>query len=389
MSALRPPWVAAEAGDAQRALDERFMREALALGERGLGTTWPNPSVGAIVVRETENGPVIVGEGFTQPGGRPHGEPVALDHAGYAAVGATIYVTLEPCAHRSVRGAVPCVERTFLAGVKRAVVAVEDPNKHIAGLGVALLRSMGVSVTEGVLRDEAARAHRGHFLRVRQGRPMVTLKIARTADNYCAGPGGARLHISCDVANREVHLLRARHDAIMVGVGTVLADDPLLTVRIPGLEDRSPVRVVLDSRLRTPTGSALCRTARDVPVWIIAAEDAPIDAEHALRAAGAEVMRVGRGADGALDLREALELLATRGITRVFSEGGPRVGEQLALRDLVDVMMVSTSSRRLGAEGVVAVREGLARKLADPDIFTLASTQTHGDDMFETFERPV
>ncbi|MBN9062094.1 MAG: riboflavin biosynthesis protein RibD [Rhizobiales bacterium 65-9] len=365
------------------------MRRALALGDEALGTTWPNPSVGAVVVRETTNGPAIVGEGVTQPGGRPHGEPVALDHAGDAAVGATLYVTLEPCAHRSVRGATPCVERTFLAGVRRAVIAIEDPNRHIAGLGVALLRSMGVSVTTGVLRGDAARSHRGHFSRVRRGRPMVTLKIARTADNYCAGPGGARLQISCGEASREVHLLRAHHDAIMVGVGTVLADDPQLTVRLEGLEHRSPVRVVLDSRLRTPTDSALFRTARAAPVWIVAAEDAPVHAEHALRGAGAEVMRVGRGGDGALDLKEALELLATRGITRVFSEGGPVVGEQLALRDLVDVMVVSTSVKRLDAPGVVAIRDGLAERLAAPGVFTLRAMQVHGDDTFEIFERPV
>jgi diaminohydroxyphosphoribosylaminopyrimidine deaminase/5-amino-6-(5-phosphoribosylamino)uracil reductase len=162
------PLKRAPATDESRARDEGFMRHALALGRRGLGTTWPNPSVGAVVVRETANGPVVVGEGFTQPGGRPHAEPEALDHAGYAAVGATIYVTLEPCAHRSVRGATPCCERTFMAGVRRVVAAHEDPNPHIAGLGVALLRSMGVSVTTGVLREEAARAHRGHFSRVRR-----------------------------------------------------------------------------------------------------------------------------------------------------------------------------------------------------------------------------
>lgn len=389
MSLLRPPWIAAETGPEQNVRDEAFMRRALELGDGALGTTWPNPSVGALVVREAENGPQIVGEGVTQPGGRPHGEPVALDRAGDAAVGATLYVTLEPCAHRSVRGATPCVERTFLAGIRRAVIAIEDPNRHIAGLGVALLRSMGVSVTAGVLRDDAARAHRGHFSRVRRGRPMVTLKIARTADNFCAGPGGARLQISGEAASREVHLLRAHHDAIMVGVGTVLADDPQLTVRLEGLEHRSPVRVVLDSALRTPVDSVLCRSADAIPLWIIAAEDAPVEAERALRATGAEVMRVGRAANGALDLKEALELLATRGITRVFSEGGPVVAEQLALRGLVDVAVVSTSSKRLDAPGVVAVRAGLAEQLAAPGVFTLRTTQVHGADRFEIFERPA
>jgi diaminohydroxyphosphoribosylaminopyrimidine deaminase/5-amino-6-(5-phosphoribosylamino)uracil reductase len=216
---------------------------------------------------------------------------------------------------------------------------------------------------------------------------MVTLKIARTADNFCAGPGSTRIQISCEAANRQVQLLRAQHDAIVVGVGTVLADDPLLTVRLAGLEDRSPIRVVLDSHLRTPPGSQLARTAREIPVWIVAAEDAPVESERLLVAAGAEVMRVGRGPDGALDLDEGLRLLATRGITRVFSEGGPIVAEQLALRDLIDVMVVSTSTRRLDADGVVAIRDGLQRRLADAGLFSQASTLIFGEDRFETFER--
>ncbi|MET0606140.1 MAG: bifunctional diaminohydroxyphosphoribosylaminopyrimidine deaminase/5-amino-6-(5-phosphoribosylamino)uracil reductase RibD [Beijerinckiaceae bacterium] len=375
------------ASDGLRAEDERFMRHALALGRRGLGSTWPNPSVGAVVVREAAGGAIVVGDGVTQPGGRPHAEPVALDHAGYAAVGATIYVTLEPCAHRSVRGATPCIERIFLAGVRRVVSAIEDPNKHIAGLGFALLRSMGVSVTTGVMRAEAARAHRGHFSRVQRGRPMVTAKIARTADNYCAGPGSARLQISCEAATRQVHLLRANHDAIMIGVGTAIADDPMLTVRLAGLEDRSPIRIVLDTTLRLPRTSQLVRSAHEIPLWIVAAEDAPVEPERALVAAGAEVMRVARGPNGAIDLSDALRLLATRGMTRVFSEGGPVVAEQLAVANLIDDMVVSTSTRRLDAAGVVAIREGLARQLGDPNQFSLVSTRSFGADKFETFER--
>jgi len=369
------------------ALDARFMRLALDLSRRGLGRTWPNPSVGAVLVRQIDGAPVIVGRGFTQAGGRPHGEAVAIDQAGAAAAGATLYVALEPCAYRSVRGGIPCVERTLTAGVVRVVSAVEDPNPRIAGLGHALLRAAGVKVEVGLLGDEAAAVHRGHFRRVREGLPSVTFKIARTADGFAGGPGRAQVAISCQEANAWVHLRRSHSDAIMLGIATVLADDPMLNVRLPGLAARSPVRVVLDSGLRMHPGLRLAKTARDIPTWVIAAEDAPAAPEGALTAAGIEVMRVGRGQDGHLDLREALGLLATRGITRVFSEGGPMVGEQLALQGLADEVIVSTSPNRLDQDGVVAVRPGLAELLARGERFRLARTELIGHDSFRFHER--
>ncbi|OYX01496.1 MAG: hypothetical protein B7Z14_05940, partial [Bosea sp. 32-68-6] len=238
-----------------------------------------------------------------------------------------------------------------------------------------------------VMEAQAQRVHRGHVLRVTQGRPMVTFKIARTADGYAGGPGGARLAVSCHEANGWVHLQRAHHDAIMLGIGSVLADDPLLTVRLPGMAARSPVRVVLDSQLRLPVASQLVRTAAEVPLWVVAAEAAPIERERALVAAGAEVMRVSADARGHLDLAEALALLGTRGITRVFSEGGPTVAETLARAGLLDEVVVSTSPNALGQPGVVAVRPALAAALADPDLYRLAETGLIGHDRFEHFVR--
>lgn len=371
----------------QDAVDAAFMRQALALGARGLGTTWPNPSVGAIVTRDTPDGPVIVARGFTHPGGRPHGEAAAFARAGVAAAGGTLYVTLEPCSHRTIRAATPCVEYTILSGVRRVVSAMADPNPRIAGLGHALLRSAGLTVTTGVLEAQAQRSHRGHVLRVTRGRPLVTFKIARTADGYAGGPGGARLAVSCPEASAWVHLQRAHHDAIMLGIGSVLADDPQLTVRLPGMAGRSPVRVILDSQLRLPLHGKLVAGAGTVPVWVIAAETAPVAPEAALVAAGVEVMRVGLGPHGHLDLGEALQLLGARGITRVFSEGGPRVGEQLAQTGLADEVIVSTSPDRLGAEGVTAVRPALAALLADPDLYDRVETGLIGRDAFEHFVR--
>lgn len=369
------------------ALDRLFMRQALDFGARGQGSTWPNPCVGAIVTRDTPDGPVVVARGHTQIGGRPHGEAQAFDRAGTAATGGTLYVTLEPCSHRTVRAATPCVERTILAGVRRVVAAMADPNPRFRGLGFALLRTAGISVTAGVLEAEAQRAHRGHVLRITAGRPMVTFKVARTADGFAGTAARGPIAVSCPAATGWVHLQRAHHDVIMLGVGSVLADDPLLTVRLPGMANRSPIRVILDSHLRLPPGSRLVRTAGEVPVWVIASEAAPIDRESELVAAGVEVMRVSTGPDGHLDLGEALQLLGTRGITRVFSEGGPTIGEKLALAGLTDEIIVSTSPRPLGHPGVVAVRPGLAELLADADLFRLAEQGLIGQDRFERYER--
>ncbi|MGL4812723.1 MAG: RibD family protein, partial [Beijerinckiaceae bacterium] len=198
---------------------------------------------------------------------------------------------------------------------------------------------------------------------------------------------GARTQISSDTATRQVHLIRARHDAIMVGIGTVLADDPLLNVRLPGLESQSPVRVVLDSALRLPLQSRLVKTAHERPVWVIATTDAPSASERALVDAGVEVMRVDADAAGRIDLSAALALLGVRGITRVFSEGGPVVAEQLARDDLIDDMIISTSQHALGSDGVVAIRPGLQKGLSDPARFRLRERAQFDTDIFETFER--
>lgn len=377
-----------EADRSQAAIDRFFMRHALDFGARGQGATWPNPCVGAIVTQDTPDGPVVVARGHTQPGGRPHGEANALDRVGpNAAAGGTLYVTLEPCSHRTIRAATPCVERTILAGVGRVVAAMADPNPLFRGLGFALLRTAGLKVTTGVLEAQAQAAHRGYVLRVTQGRPMVTFKIARTADGYAGGAGGSRLAVSCPAASAWVHLKRAHHDAIMLGIGSVLADDPLLTVRLPGMAGRSPIRIVLDSHLRLPLDGQLVRTAGEVPVWVIATESAPTGNETALVAAGVEVMRVGAGPDGHLDLMAALRLLGARGVTRIFSEGGPTIGEKLAQAGLADEIIVSTSPNALGHPGVVALRPGLAALLANPDLYHRIDTGLIGHDRFEHYSR--
>lgn len=334
-------------------LDERFMRMALALGERHLGMTWPNPSVGALVVDVSAGEPRIVGQGITGFGGRPHAERQALAAAGEAARGTTLYVSLEPCAHHGKTP--PCVDAIIPAGIARVVTALEDPDPRVSGRGHARLRAAGITVTAGVLADEARRSHRGHLLRVGQGRPAMTLKLARTADGFASRIDGPRLMITGEALNARVHMMRAHADAILVGVGTVLADDPLLTVRLPGLEERSPVRIVFDSSLRTPPGAQVVIGASEVPTWIVTTERATEAAERGLAKKGVEVIRVGLDAAGQLDAREALSLLAARGITRIFTEGGPSLADCFARSDLLDEVIVSTSPNALGEPGRPAV----------------------------------
>jgi diaminohydroxyphosphoribosylaminopyrimidine deaminase / 5-amino-6-(5-phosphoribosylamino)uracil reductase len=320
--------------------DRRFMAAALDLGAQGLGRTWPNPAVGALVVRDGR----IIGRGWTQPGGRPHAEPMALADAGEGARGATLYVGLEPCSHTGKTP--PCVDAIIRAGINRVVSAMEDPNPLVGGQGHAKLRAAGVEVTPGVLEDRARELHAGHIRRIIDQRPHICLKLAVTADN-AAGRAGQEIAITGEEVRRRVHMMRARHDAVAVGIGTVLADDPLLTCRLPGMEHRQPVRVVFDPMLRIPLGSALVRGCRDVPLWLIAGGEAPLDAEAALVAAGAEVIRIG-GTSNAIHLPEAMHALNSRGITRLMVEGGPALAAALLTARLVDEAAIFESEAVLG-----------------------------------------
>jgi diaminohydroxyphosphoribosylaminopyrimidine deaminase / 5-amino-6-(5-phosphoribosylamino)uracil reductase len=326
--------------------DRRLMALALALGRRGRGRTWPNPAVGAVIVK---NG-LIVGRGCTQPGGRPHAEVEALRRAGEAARGATLYVTLEPCSHYGKSP--PCADAAITAGISRVVSAMEDPNPEVAGAGHARLRSAGVAVEVGVGADEARHDHAGHIRRMRDGRPNVTLKLAVSADGKAGAAGRGPVSITGDVVRDRVHLMRAESDAIMVGIGTALADDPMLTCRLPGMTAYSPVRVVLDSVLRLPLGSRLGRSARDVPVWAIAGVEAPLESEQALAELGVTVLRVGGSRQPALTA--VLKLLAARGITRLMVEGGPTLAEGLIGVDLVDEVILYHSAKTVGPDGIDA-----------------------------------
>ena len=369
--------------DSQALEDDAFMAAALALGRRNLGRTGPNPAVGALIVKDG----VVVARGYTAVGGRPHAEAVAVAAAGEAARGATLYATLEPCSHHG--STPPCVDAIIGAGVARVVSALEDPDPRVAGRGHARLREAGIEVAIGLRAREARADHLGHILRVTQGRPMVTLKLARTADGYAAGADhDPRLFITGALADSVTHIERSLHSAIMIGHGTASVDDPLLTVRLPGLEAFKPLRVVLDARLRLSRGSRLAATAPETPTLVIAGESVTeAQAQEFAAATGIEVARVTIDAAGRLALGEALGELARRGITRVFSEGGPRIAESLLAASLADDVVIHTGLKPLGRPGRLALSPAALAILEDEGRYRLADTAMLGVDRMTRYER--
>ena len=365
-----------------KAADRRYMQLALALGRRGQGRTWPNPAVGAVVVKDG----LIVGRGWTRPGGRPHAEPEALKRAGDAAQGATLYVTLEPCSHFGKSP--PCVDAVIASGISRVVSAIEDPNPEVAGKGHAKLRAAGITVDVGLCAAEAARDHAGHFRRIRDKRPHVILKLAVSADDKIGASGHRPLAITGEMARTKVHLLRAHCDAILVGIGTVLSDDPILTCRLPGMEARSPVRVVLDRALRMPGDSRLVHSARATPLWVVTSETAEAAAAMKLGAAGAQVIRVPTDlAKPGLDLPAVLHALAEKGITRLMVEGGARVASSFVAADLADEIWLLRGPATVGAGGVPALDALPLAAITQSPAFRVRASETLDKDTLTVYER--
>ncbi|MGQ4272575.1 bifunctional diaminohydroxyphosphoribosylaminopyrimidine deaminase/5-amino-6-(5-phosphoribosylamino)uracil reductase RibD [Terrihabitans sp. B22-R8] len=356
--------------------DTRFMAAALNLGMRELGQSWPNPAVGALVVREGQ----VIGRGWTQKGGRPHGEPLALAQAGEGARGADLYVSLEPCSH--IGKTPPCVDAIIAAGIARVVSALPDPNPLVAGQGYRRLREAGIEVVDGVLAEEARRAHAGHIARILKKRPHVILKLAVSADGAAGFPGQS-VAITGEEVRRHVHMMRATSDAIAVGIGTVLADDPALTCRLPGMESRSPIRVVFDTRLQLPPTSRLVRTARDVSVWALSSESAANF--DALTQSGVDIVRCA-ASEAHLDLNAAMRVLYERGITRLMVEGGPALASAFLDADLADECVIFESERVLGSGALAALpkaHEVFLHSLG----FRLASGTRMGADTAFFYER--
>lgn len=354
--------------------DAQHMAHALRLAARGLGNTWPNPAVGCVLVRDG----VIVGRGWTQPGGRPHAEVRALEQAGPLAEGATAYVTLEPCAHHGLTP--PCANALIAARVARVVTALTDPDPRVQGKGHQMLHAAGIAVTEGVLTLEATTLNAGFLKRVTQGLPFVTLKLAASLDGRTATATGESRWITGPEARRKVHALRMSHDAVMVGSGTALADDPDLTVRDMGAQ-RQPVRILLDRMLKHAPDSRLGRTAKDHPVWLLHSPSAPDTARKAWQATGATLIETPE-ANSQLDLTAALKTLAAKGLTRILSEGGSTSAAALIKAGLVDELAMFTGGVMIGAEGHPALGPLHLTSLANGPRPRLLLSQVLGPDHF-------
>ena len=352
--------------------DTQHMAHALGLGQRGLGRTWPNPAVGCVIVKDGR----IVGRGWTQPGGRPHAEVMALAQAGQGARGATAYVTLEPCAHCGKTP--PCADALIAAGVARVVTALTDPDPRVAGKGHAMLRAVGIEVTENVLSNEARATNAGFLKRITQGLPFVTLKLATTLDGRIATNAGESRWITSPQSRRAVHALRLCHDAVMIGAGTAHADDPDLTVRDLGAAHQ-PIRIVIDARLSHAPQSRLGQSAKTHLVWLCHTAAAPADARADWAATGATLIECA-ALKGQVNLSDALQHLATRGLTRIFCEGGAMLAASLIQDHLVDDLITFTAGKLIGATGLAAIAPLPEGPLKDVPHLTLAEFRQIGPD---------
>ncbi|QPC88681.1 bifunctional diaminohydroxyphosphoribosylaminopyrimidine deaminase/5-amino-6-(5-phosphoribosylamino)uracil reductase RibD [Mesorhizobium sp. NBSH29] len=358
------------------------MAAAIRLSHKHSGRTATNPSVGTLIVRDDGTGPMIVGSGVTAIGGRPHAEAEALAEAGALARGATAYVTLEPCAHHGRTP--PCANALATAGVVRVVGAATDPDTRVSGKGYAILRQAGIEVVEGVLAEEAADQMAGYLIRSLKKRPQVILKIALSSDGMVGRSGEGQVAISGPLSRRMVHLMRAQSDAILVGIGTALADDPELTVRLDGLEGRSPVRIVLDRQLRLSPTSKLVQTASRVPVMVAAGIDADPARRMALEAASVKILATDSH-EGRIALPEFLEDLAAMGIANLMVEGGPETARAFLDESLVDRIVLFHGVGEIGAGGIVSP----LRNTDMPKDFRRLRVAGYCKDRFEEWVRKI
>lgn len=351
--------------------DRHWMTAAISLARRGFGRVWPNPAVGCVIVKEGR----LLGRGWTQPGGRPHAEAMALGIAGEAARGATAYVSLEPCAHFGKTP--PCADALAAAGVARVVSPMADPDPRVSGKGFQRLRDAGITVDVGLMAEEAEIANEGFLMRIRQGRPFLTLKLAATLDGRIATATGESRWITGPEARARVHLLRATHDAILTGAATALADDPGLDVRLAGLEERSPLRLVIDPALSLPPSLKLAPGA-----WRLHREGATAETEWG------EMIPVAATPEGRLDLDAMMTVLGARGLTRLFCEGGGKLAASLLKAGLVDELIWMSAGAAIGAEGLPAIAGLGLDHLADAPRFTLKRVERLGQDVM-TIWRPA
>lgn len=353
---------------------QSYMRKALALAERNLGCTAPNPSVGCVIVKNDQ----IIAEGITKMGGRPHAETIALEKAGSNARGADLYVTLEPCSHHGKTP--PCAESIVKAGIKRVFIANIDPSEKVLGKGIKTLKDAGIRVETGIMEDQASKINEGFFSVCNRGRPFVTLKLATSLDGKIATSKKESKWITNDLARKYAHMLRAKSDAIVTGIGTVLQDDPDMTCRIAGLEGRSPVRIVLDSKLRIDKKSKILQNADKAPTWIITSEKCNGDIK------GATIIKNKENNEGSIDLASMLKMLADKDITTVMVECGSRLATSFIKSGLVDRIIWVKAPILIGNDGIAAIGNLGLNKLEDKIRLILEDSFRLEDNIVEIYK---
>ena len=361
-------------------VDLWHMRVTLALARHGLGRVWPNPSVGCVIVKDNH----IVGRGRTADGGRPHAEVAALSMAGEQAKGASVYVSLEPCAHQGQTGS--CAKALIGAGVAKVIIAVEDSDARVGGQGMEMLRDAGIEVVVGILEDEAHDLNQGFFLRHSDGRPLISLKTATTLDSKIATSTGQSKWITGNLSRMRAHLIRAGHDAICVGVNTALADDPSLTARLNGVTHLS-TRIVFDTNLRLTGEEKIFTEAADNPVWIVTSVAPTDERAKTLVNAGADIITVPKNAEGHIDLKAAMKILSDKGITRLLVEGGAGLMTSFLKAGLYDQLYWFRSGSIIGSDGL-STAQALGIENMDQKIkLTHLEQITLGEDALDIYKR--
>ncbi len=351
--------------------DFALMQRALELAQQAIGTTAPNPSVGCVIVKNGH----IIGQGATRKGGRPHAEVIALQQAGEQANGATAYVTLEPCSHYGQTP--PCAKALIEAKIAKAYIATIDISAKVNGAGIRLLKEAGIEVFLGLCQNEAIKLNQGFFSVIEKSRPYITIKLATTIDGKIATSTGDSKWISNNKARDFVHGLRAKNDAIMVGIGTVLADDPLLNCRLKGYEDRNPCRIIIDSNLRIPRDSQILRTAKEIPTIIYTRVQQEIDNIQVVRA---PII------NDKIDLNFVLKDIAGRGITRLLVEGGSSIATSMLENDVFDELIWIRSPMLIGNDGIPAIANLGVKDLSSAKRLKLIDISTLDNNIIEKYQ---
>lgn len=363
-------------------IDNAYMETAISLAERGLGQTWPNPSVGCVIVKDG----VVMGRGWTQPGGRPHAENEALRRAGDGATGSTAYVTLEPCAHQGATP--PCAQSLIDSGVRRVVIGIEDPDPRVNGKGIKMLKKAGVEVDVGVRKSDVELATKGFLMRNLEGRPQISLKLATTLDGRIACASGDSKWVTGEAARRSGHLLRANHDAILVGAITATHDNPTLTCRLPGMLDRSPIRIIVDGRMRLPPSNKLVVDANKFPTWLftLPASHSDSNRRNAYIKAGVEVIEIRQDKNGNPDLQMIVSVLGDRGLTRLLIEGGGVIAAAFLKLGLIDEIFWYRASKIIGGDGRPAIAGMGIEEMQETRRMSRIFLDSVGDDVVERYK---